>query len=178
MELPEIYLLRHGVTVAHMQGVTAGTLETELTPLGHEQARAAGKFLRRIQLKKIFSNPQTRARQTTVSLELDVPIEYDDRIKEMCYGIFEGRDYKTCAEGGLTFTRIFADHSLRFPKSESYAEVEERARSFIEEKIKTESEPVVIVTHSAFGKIFLATLLPHLREKVGGFSLGYADVIC
>lgn len=176
MELPDLYILRHGVTVANEQGLSAGTLETELTETGINQARAAGNFLKQLSIPQIFSSPQIRTRKTVDALSLGVPVEFDPRLREMCFGEYEGIPFELRRKNGYAFEKFFNDPTLRLPKGENYQEVESRLLSFINEKLQSRT-PSVIVTHGATGRILLATLLPHQKNMISKFALGNADVI-
>jgi broad specificity phosphatase PhoE len=178
MLLPEIYLVRHGVTIANEQGVFAGTMETRLSPEGVSQARAACHFLRQIEFARAYSSPMLRTRQTVAALDLDLEFEYDSRLKAMNFGNLQGQPFALGREQGLILPALFGDINLRFPGGECYGDVEKRVGAFMKEKLLNLPGPVLIVTHGAAGMILLATLLPQLKNQIAGLAQGNGDVIC
>jgi probable phosphoglycerate mutase len=177
MLLPTIYFLRHGLTFAGKDKQTAGTMETELTPAGFEQGRSSGNFLRPFKIKKIYASPQSRVRQTIKAMSLDWPVEYDDRLREMHYGSFEGKSWEFCQRGGLTFMNLFRNPQLSLGGCERYCDAEARMILFANEKLEGTQDPIGIVGHGGSGRVLLATLLPHLKEEIAALPIGNADVI-
>ena len=59
-----LILIRHGQTTYNATGRMQGHLDTELSELGYEQARAAGRLLQDQGVSKIVASDLLRARET------------------------------------------------------------------------------------------------------------------
>lgn len=97
-EKPALYLLRHGQTTWNAAGRVQGQLESELSDLGREHARRQGAILARMGLPEglgVYCSPQRRTRQTAeLALgALGLAPRFDDRLKEIHLGNWEGRYY-------------------------------------------------------------------------------------
>ena len=70
--MPHLYFVRHGQTIWNVENKICGSTDIALTPLGHEQAIAAGKLLHPVQWIHICRNsvPVTVALQTLASRSL------------------------------------------------------------------------------------------------------------
>jgi broad specificity phosphatase PhoE len=81
-------LLRHGQSEFNLHfGPTRrdpGIIDAPLTPLGHEQARAAAEALRHEGIKRIICSPYTRALETTapIAAALGVPVYVNPIVRE------------------------------------------------------------------------------------------------
>lgn len=90
-------LLRHGESTANRDGVYSGWQDVPLTPLGEEQARAAGRALGPWRFARVLSSDLSRARETA-RLALveaggaDVPIEIHPGLRERDLGHWQGQD--------------------------------------------------------------------------------------
>ncbi|MFN3947131.1 MAG: histidine phosphatase family protein, partial [Aquificaceae bacterium] len=88
------YLLRHAQSEYNEKGIFQGRLNSDLTPLGFVQARLSAQELLDKNLQVIYSSPQKRAYKTalTVADVLGLEVIVDERIREMSFGIYEGRN--------------------------------------------------------------------------------------
>ena len=98
--MPTLYVLRHGQTEFNLQHRVQGRCDSPLTPLGVEQARAAGRGLagQGVRFDRMCSSPLGRAASTleVVREELRAagekdlpPAELVDGLMERSYGTFE-----------------------------------------------------------------------------------------
>lgn len=150
-----LYIIRHGKTDWNALRRLQGQTDIPLNEEGREMARKAATEYREIHFDECYSSPLIRARETAKLLleGRNVPIYYDDRLKEMSFGIYEGvqnssdipespmklffespQDYEG-VEGGETFEELFA-----------------RTGSFLAEVVKPkllEGKDILIVGHGA-----------------------------
>ena len=80
----DLYLIRHGDALPAAEDIIAGDYDAQsLSPLGREQARAAGERLRDTRLAAVYSSPIARARETAEAIAapqgLSVIVEPDLR---------------------------------------------------------------------------------------------------
>jgi probable phosphoglycerate mutase len=87
------YFLRHGQSRLNAERRIAGSIETELTELGHAQARAAAGILLRQPISAIYASPMQRAHRTAeyVAETLQLPIASIAEIAERRWGALEGQ---------------------------------------------------------------------------------------
>ena len=91
LDLPRVYLVRHGETAWTLTAQHTGRTDLPLTEQGERQARELKASLTALSFDRIFSSPLQRARRTA---ELAMPharVEEDDDLMEWDYGAYEGK---------------------------------------------------------------------------------------
>jgi len=156
-----LYFCRHGQTEANAEKRFQGrTRDTALTPLGIEQAHAVAATLKRVAPDyahlALVASPLPRARRTMeiVLGELDLPPEgysTDERLMEIDLGAWDGL---TDTEARARFPKEFVERgndkwNVRVPGGENYADVAERAISWIQD-LRADT---FAVSHGAFTRI-------------------------
>jgi len=88
-----LILIRHGQTTYNSTGRMQGHLDTELSELGYEQARAAARLLQDQGVSKIVASDLLRARETArvVAEALGMDFTTDARLRETHLGQWQGR---------------------------------------------------------------------------------------
>ena len=74
---PQRFLvLRHGETDYNLEGRVQGTLETQMTPEGHDQARALGRWLGECEpcVARVAVSPKLRTRETLAGIVTEHPV--------------------------------------------------------------------------------------------------------
>lgn len=124
-----LYIMRHGKTEWNERRKLQGRSDIPLNEEGRNMARRAANEYADIHFDVCYCSPLIRAKETAQLLleERDVPILYDDRLMEMCFGEYEGiensfdipdcpinvlfqkpQEYKTSIGGAETFEELFA----------------------------------------------------------------------
>ena len=87
----DLYLVRHGQTIFNLKHIIQGWCDSPLTPLGCEQARRAGAFMRRrgIRPDHAYASTLTRTNQTIERVWPNMPYERLDGLREWYFGDFE-----------------------------------------------------------------------------------------
>ena len=87
-----IYLIRHGESLYNAEGRIQGQSDIALSPLGILQAKAIADALATQSIDAIYASPLRRAAQTAepIADRLSLEIRFDDRLKEINAGIFQG----------------------------------------------------------------------------------------
>jgi probable phosphoglycerate mutase len=140
-----LYIMRHGRTDWNDLRKLQGRTNIPLNEEGREQARAAAEEIRDLHLDICFVSPLQRAAETAeiVLAGRDIPIVKDDRLQEMCFGVFEGiensfqipdcpvnqlfqdpEEYKVPVEGGESLEELYA-RTGAFLKEQVYPLVEQ-----------------------------------------------------
>src|SRR5690625_4520736 len=91
--MTKIYLVRHGETDWNIKGIIQGQTNIPLNKTGEIQARECGEYFKNKPVDAIISSPLMRAKKTTqlINQTLNLPIIYEDRLKERYFGIAEGK---------------------------------------------------------------------------------------
>jgi broad specificity phosphatase PhoE len=100
-----VFIVRHGETHENVAGIIQGQLDTPLNPFGRLQAAATANYLSSICFDRIITSPLQRARDTAQAIlaqqpeASDLKLEQDERIKERCFGVIEGKAYTGVGKG-------------------------------------------------------------------------------
>jgi len=94
--MPKIGLVPHAEALHHIEGLVGGWYDTGLTERGRRQARQAGETLARLFPcidVQVVSSDLRRAAQTAeiIAQVLGSSVAVDRRLRELSYGIAEGR---------------------------------------------------------------------------------------
>lgn len=165
-----VYLLRHGETVANKEGRIQGRIDIPLNDYGIELAEITRDGIQKegIRFDKIYSSPLIRAVQTATIVRGDREphqIILDDRIMEMAFGKGESlfiKDIKEKPEHA-NLKNCFSAPSRYIAKdgAESYEEILARAKDFLENEIKPlegTCENVLVVCHGAMIRALLLSV--------------------
>ena len=124
MQAYHISLFRHGRTKANDEGIYIGSTDYPLTDLGC--AELAGKLdqYEYPRVQRVYSSPLLRCTETAEILFPDVPMYISPDLRELNFGIFEGKsalelvgreDYRAWLKGGSP--------EIRPPEGESAEEL-------------------------------------------------------
>ncbi len=154
----EIILVRHGESRTNAlkgdEREFTGQKDEELSPLGIMQAKALRGNPIFDDAEAFYVSDLTRALRTAQEIT-DRELIIDKRLRERSLGIFEGR--RVC-DIMKEYPQYFSDPLLKnfrdsftakAPSGESYSDVCERVRPFLEELYEKKYKKVVIVAHFA-----------------------------
>lgn len=160
---------RHGETEWNLLGKIQGREDIPLSEKGKEQANQLKKELDGEKIDIIYCSPLQRAYQTALIVKgtRDIPLIKDNRIIEMNYGIYDGRQKD---DPGLMKQRtLFAQ---RYPEGESYLDVAKRVYSFLDElKKKHPDANILIVAHLGIARVVNSYFHPMTNEEFIGFRI-------
>ena len=160
---PDLYLIRHGQTEWNREGRLQGLLDSPLTDLGRDQARALAGLVGGIPAHRI-SSPQGRAVETARLLFGGEDFTTDARLAEIDIGAFTGHlfDDLRSAHPAVFHGARLAWYD-RAPGGEHFAGLHARAAAFLDAL----PGPAVVVTH--------AITLRMLRSLAMGGGLDMLD---
>lgn len=156
----ELYIIRHGETVWNSKGLLQGRTDIELNEKGREIAGQRGIQLDDISFDTIYASPLIRAYETACLIRghKNIPIIRDNRLKEICFGVYEGKNADTLfKDASDPFHHFFHQPKLyQAPdEGESFESVCIRTKEFMQEVIEP-LEPtanrIMIVAHGALNK--------------------------
>lgn len=160
------FLMRHAQTDANVkdQFIGSGSPNVPTTPEGRIEARNVGKFLKETigNLDIIYCSPMRRCLETAREIQSVAggKIEEEEKLIEADYGSWEGVKRGDIPEE--EYNNYVNDQHFVIPGStDSYSSIQERAKSFLEEKILSQTihgKRILAVTHKTTGRIMVQTI--------------------
>ena len=150
-----LYIMRHGKTEWNELHKLQGRTDIPLNEEGRQMAKIAGEKYKDINFDVCYCSPLVRAKETAkLVLEgRNVPIIYDERLREMSFGIYEGTEQSARA--------LDCPINILFKEPEKYKAVEggesieklfERTGDFLRNVVEPQLEDgknIVIIGHGA-----------------------------
>lgn len=159
-----LYFVRHGETDHNARDLAMGQTDVPLNELGRKQARQTADFLRRYPIARIVSSDLQRASDTASALGavLGITVEMDSRLRELSFGILEGKRVADCAREHPEIAAHWQSGSFDFapPGGESRRALMERTRAVLDELLAAPEEHIAVFTHGGA----LTALHTHLIE--------------
>ncbi len=151
-----LYIMRHGRTDWNDLHKLQGRTDIPLNAQGLQMAREAAQRYKDVHFDVCYTSPLRRA-LTTAEILLegrDVPIIPDERLCEMCFGVFEGVEcvIDRKIEPMYTFFKHPELYTTPAEGAESLAELFARTGAFLEETVQPLLDfdmDVLIVGHGA-----------------------------
>ena len=166
----KLYIARHGETAWNAENLVCGRTDLPLTERGMEQARLLAENAVGKGIEVIIASPLLRARQTAqaVSDAIGVPVEIDQRLIELDFGIFEGKSRK---DPGFAYTRT--QFPTRYPGGESAFQMAHRVYSCLEDvKQKYAGKTVLLVCHGGVCRMVRSYFMDLTNDEYSNY---YAD---
>lgn len=176
-----LFLLRHGEVEERYHRVFGGRIDMELSPRGHEQARALASFLRRRPIDAIYASPMRRAQQTLAPLASHCP--------KPAIVLPEFREVDFGDWTGLTWEQVHSRHQISafdwleqiergaITNAETGAMFRARVEPALRQIIHDHAgQSVAIVCHGGVIRMMLSILLDLALPKLASFEIDYASV--
>lgn len=165
----ELYIVRHGETEWNKKKLLQGSTDIPLSDKGKLLARVSGEALADTPFDRIYSSPLKRAYETACLFRGSQPVTIirDDRLRELCFGEYEGQNMsELLADPNGTFRYFFRQPQLYQapPHGETLEHLCKRTASFMEEVIlplQTQCQRVMIVAHGACNKALTTYVKKH-----------------
>ena len=148
----KLYIIRHGETDWNIVRRLQGNTDIPLNENGRELARLTAKALKDTRLDLIYTSPLQRAKETALILkgDRDIPVIEDNRIREMCFGEYEG----CIAKENPDIWRLFEspEKYVAPENGETLNKLLGRTKSFLDEITGDENlkdKVILISTHGA-----------------------------
>lgn len=156
-----ILIARHGETEWNTVGRMQGQKNSPLTDDGIAQAHTLAQVVDQYDMDRIISSPLGRATETSdiVAKQTALPVETDDRLREVDIGAYSGLTKKEVNSRVPEFfeQREANKWSCRWPDGESYADASLRAKAFIDSE--DDLHGAVVVAHRSLNRVLLGQLL-------------------
>lgn len=151
-----LYIIRHGKTEWNTIRKIQGHTDIPLNEEGRKMAEEAAGEYADVHFDVCYSSPLARAKETAEILlkGRDIPIIFDDRLKEMCFGIYEGFqnsfDHPECPINVIFWEPEKYDFEIE--GAESWDDLFSRTGEFLKEvalPLVEQGKDVLIVGHGA-----------------------------
>jgi len=181
IELPVIYLARHGETAWSLTGQHTGLTDLPLTERGDQNARALGRRLTGLNFGGVLTSPLQRALRTCELAGFAGVAQVDRDLVEWNYGKYEGRNTEEIHAERPDW-QLFRDGC---PGGESPAEVGERADRVVT-RVRNAGANVLLFSSGHFLRVLAARWLK-LEPGAGRYlvlstaslsMLGYEHNLC
>lgn len=147
------FILRHGQTIhqTKKRGIVYGWPDDSppavLTKLGKKQVEKAVQQLKNEKIDLIFSSDILRTRQTAeiVARALDLKINYDERLRDINWGVYQG---KSVLRAWAYYRNPKAKFEKAPPEGESWTDCQNRMVEVLREiEERHQGKNVLIISH-------------------------------
>lgn len=180
----KIYITRHSKTIWNHEHRLQGSQDSPLLKQGIEDALLLKQRLSTIPIDVCYSSPLGRAKQTSQLLFDETKIIYDDSLKEMNFGDYEGFFVKDLLEK-QEYINLWNNPTkdTKLPNGETYQEVITRLYAFFDNIYKKHADDTIFLTIHGMLFIILRGLmsqleveqLPSINTVIRGCSLSYVE---
>lgn len=164
-----LYMIRHGESVAnHIRG-HAGWAQVPLTPLGIEQAQAAGERLKDISFDRIITSDLLRAKQTCEFALPGCKYETNPLIREINVGSLSGKTAVQCEElYGSSYVESKAIEDFTPFNGENRDTLLKRVTEFMTSAETFTEDTVAVFTHAGVlrAAFEFVTQAPRSRNRI------------
>jgi probable phosphoglycerate mutase len=185
--LKTLVFMRHGETTLSRGGNRfCGELEPDITPLGHEQARAARETLARINVHPdaLWVSPRLRAQQTAHIVLPSADWQIIDDLRELAFGTWEGLTKDEAQKLSPEVYKAWEADSYHNapPHGESGLAARPRIDRVLKAIAESAAQTILIVSHITYLRLLLGLALdipPALIRKrldVQTGSMGVLEV--
>jgi len=173
----DLLIVRHGVTRLNADRIFMGHDPVPLAPVGREQILRLGERLARQPIVRIVASDIHRALESAeiLSEAVGLPIETNAALREVHVGEAKGFGYE---EAARRWPEVFVpDGSGRFPGGESFADVADRASTWLREAVIADTpDRVLVVTHGGVVRGVGARLLGLSLRDIAPFTIDNASL--
>ncbi len=168
-----VLIVRHGLTALTGPVLAGWTPGVHLDERGLAQAAALGERLRPVPLAAVVTSPLERCRETAAALlagrEPPPPLHVDERVGEVRYGAWTGRELKALRKEPLWAVVQGHPSAAVFPDGEGLAEMSSRAVAAVR-AWNAELGPDATYALVSHGDIIKAILADALGLHLDGFQ--------
>jgi broad specificity phosphatase PhoE len=161
LNLLKLFITRHGETIWNVEKRLQGWKDSDLTETGVNNAISLGETLNETVFQAVYASPSKRTINTAKLImgNKEVPINLNERLREINMGDWEGRTHNEVAETDADAFHSFwnAPHTYTALKGENFTAVQQRAIEVINHIQASHSTGnILIVTHTVVIKCLLA----------------------
>jgi len=179
--MPLLVIVRHGQSAWNLENRFTGEVDVPLTPLGREEAHAAGEKLRGFSFSHGFTSVLQRAIETlSLILEAsghpDLPVSRDKALNERNYGELQGLNKAEVAKkyGDHQVTVWRRSYAIRPPGGESLQDTAARVLAYYGKEIEPllkQGHDILIVAHGNSLRALMMNLEQLSEEAIAEVNL-------
>ncbi|MBM3336102.1 MAG: histidine phosphatase family protein [Betaproteobacteria bacterium] len=175
----ELYLLRHGVSVANERRLVCGASDYPLSERGVVQAAIVRRHLEVIPFGRIYTSPLSRAVNTIVDVKVRAPLQIEEELKELDTGDVSHMTLPELWAVDERFRRPWRTPDLRYPGGETFHEMVTRISVWFERHFPTwgSEERVLIVGHEGTLRVIYLRLMGLPLDDYPEFPIGNCDCL-
>lgn len=178
-ENTRIWIIRHGEPSQETRGRCYGHLDVELSGEGRKQMQSVADRLSNEPISAIYSSPRRRALESAAMLaeSLHAAIALEERLREIDFGVFEGRLYEEIAQEYPETYSQWMEHpaETQFPNGESFVQMKARVIEAAHELYaRHRGETIAVVSHGGVNRILLAAALGVANADIFRIAQRYA----
>ena len=153
----------------------------ELSPRGHEQARALAAFLRRRPIDAIYASPMRRAQQTLAPLasHCPKPARAREEFREVDFGDWTGLTWEQVHSRYQVSAFHWLDRieQAAIPNAETGPSFRARVEPALRQIVRDHAgQSVAIVCHGGVIRMMLSILLDWPLPRMASFDIDYASL--
>jgi broad specificity phosphatase PhoE len=173
--MKNIYLVRHGESIANINKIFAGQFDAPLTELGKRQSQCVLNYFKDKDINEIYSSSLTRAVDTIkpTAEYFSLKINLDARLKEINGGDWEGKLYEEIREESYQFREVWKKDLVNCicDNGESVRECAKRVfDAFLDILKNSKSKNIIICSHAFAIRAILANALYQSVEDINKIS--------
>jgi len=176
-----LFLLRHGEVEARYHRIFGGRIDMDLSPRGHEQAKALAEYLAGTHFNSIYVSPMKRAQQTVAPLAAQKGLAATTLagLHEVDFGDWTGLSWQQVQErfGVSAFDWLAKLEAGEVPGAETGPQYRARIEPGLKQILRDcPGQAVAIVCHGGVIRMLLSLLLELPLPKLAHFDIEYASV--
>lgn len=143
-----MYMIRHGESMANAEHLHAGWSQTPLSPKGEEEAQRLAELLKHYTFDKVYSSDLLRAKQTKAIALPNADAIFTGLLREISVGELAGKHADVCLQQyGERYLTDKAARDYRFFGGENREMHLARVKEFMDTVALQEAEEVVVFCH-------------------------------
>ncbi|MGI4860817.1 MAG: histidine phosphatase family protein [Janthinobacterium lividum] len=173
----EIYLLRHGMSVANEQHLVCGASDYPISATGLAQAERVCAYLSRIPFTRIYTSPLSRATKTIEKLVGAVDVQIEPELAELDTGDVSHLRLDALWAQDERYRQPWLHPDLLYPGGECMNDMLGRIGGWYERTAQgwTDSDVILIVGHEGTLRVILHKLLKQDTAEYPTFPIGNCD---
>lgn len=176
-----LWLVRHAEVEERYHNVFGGRIDMELSPRGHQQARALSHYFQGKKLDAVYASPMKRVHQTLASVLPDGPpktVVLED-LREVDFGDWTGLHWNEVQArfGKSAFAWLDQLECAGIPNAECAKTLRLRVEPCLRQLLtKHSGQNVAVFCHGGVIRMILAILLNWPLPKLAAVEIDYASI--
>lgn len=181
MSVTRLFLIRHAEVEARYQNIFGGRIDMDLSPHGHEQARALAGFLGRLPMDALYDSPMKRVQQTLapwLNNGAPGPVTLPG-LREVDFGDWTGLGWDAVRErfGHSAWDWLHCLARGDVPNAETGASFRARVEVCVQQALREHpGGSIAIVCHGGVIRMILAIVLDLPLTQTASLAVDYASV--